>query len=295
MIDALVDPWTWGDWMARGMLGAWLMGVTAAILGVFLYFRRLSLLADAISHVALLGLVLGYLIAGSLDPLVMLVSATASGLAASFLIGALSAHPQVRSDAAMGIVFTGLFALGVVLLSTTVEDVHLDTNHALLGDVLGISNRSLILLGIAAGATLLLVGVFRRWLVISTFDPVHAAVIGVPVLAIHYMLISLVSVAAVAGFEAVGAILVIAMFVTPAATAHRLARTVTSMLGIAVVHATLSAVIGMYAAVWLELNPGGCIVVTGVLIYAIVLAWTAWSNHRAWLKQSSSVTARARE
>jgi manganese/zinc/iron transport system permease protein len=280
MAEFFVQPWTWGEWMWRGMLGAGLMGVTAAILGVFLYFRRMSLLADAISHVALLGIVVGYLIAGTLDPLVMVISATASGLFAAICIGGLSKHPKVRSDAAMGIVFTGLFALGVVLLSTSVEDVHLDTNHALLGDVLGISDRSLILLALSAGATVTLVFIFRRWLTVSSFDPIHAAAIGIPVTVIHYTLISLVSVAAVAGFEAVGAILVIAMFVTPAATAHRIADTFPGMLGIAVSHSLLSTIVGMYAAIWLEVNPGGCIVVTGALLYAATLAATSLIRHR---------------
>lgn len=280
MYDLFVEPWFWGDWMWRGMLGAGLMAVSAAILGVFLYFRRLSLLADAISHVAILGIVLGYLAFGTLDPLVMVLSATASGLVASMLIGALSQHPNIRSDAAMGIVFTGLFAVGVVLLSTMVEDVHLDTNHALLGDVLGISNRSLWLLGGTTVLTLIGTFVCYRWLQISTFDPAHAAVIGVPVAILHYAFISTVSVAAVAGFEAVGAILVIAMFVTPAATAHRLARSLPGMMILASFHAVFSTIMGIYVAIWFELNPGGSIVVTGALLYAIVFGVTA--TYRSW-------------
>jgi manganese/zinc/iron transport system permease protein len=254
--------------MWRGMLASALAAIPLAVLGVFLYLRRMSLLADALAHVALPGIVVAFLISGSLEGPVMLAGAAVVGLFAAFAIEALSKRPNVRSDAAIGIVFTVLFAAGVILVSTQVHDAHIDTQCVLFGNVLAISDRALWMLGAVAPAVILLVVVFYRWLAVSSFDPTLAVSIGVPVTLVHYGLMTAVSVTTVASFEAVGAILAIALMIVPAATAHILADRLWTMMLVAVGHALISAVVGMYASIWMNASTAGAIVVVGGILYA---------------------------
>lgn len=269
MFDALIEPWTWGAWMWRGTLAATLVAVPCAVLGVFLYLKRMSLLSDALAHVALPGIVAAFLISGSIEGPTMVAGAAVVGLFSSFLIEALSRRPNVRPDAAIGVVFTVLFAVGVILLSTMVRDAHLDTNCVLFGNVLAISDRTLWTLGVVSPAILGLVVVFWRWLAVTAFDGNLAVNLGIPVAVVHYGLMTGVSVTAVAGFEAVGAILVVALIIVPAATAHVLCDRLGTMVGVAVVHALLATVIGMYASVWLNCSSAGAIVVAGGVLYGM--------------------------
>lgn len=297
LVDVLIDPWTWGEFMWRGTLAAALASTTLAVLGVFLYLRRLSLIADALAHVALPGIVVAFLLSGSLSPWVMILGAAATGLLATFGIESLSARPNIRPDAAIGIVFTALFAAGVILLSTSVQDAHIDTQCTLFGDVLGISDRSLWLLGITAPVVLGLVAVFYRWLAVASFDAGLAASIGVPVAALHYGLMTAISVTAVASFEAIGAILAIAFIIVPAATAHLLADRLPAMIGLAVVHGLVSTVLGMYGSVWLNASSAGMIVVAGGLLYALAFLFaprhglvTRWWQRRTRTVRTAEAT-----
>ncbi|MFU8806126.1 MAG: metal ABC transporter permease [Bradymonadaceae bacterium] len=270
MIDFFVDPWTWGAWMWRGMFTVVLVAIGCAVLGVFLYLRRMSLIADALAHIALPGIVAAFLISGSLEGPVMLFGAAATGIFASWAIASLARRPNIRPDAAIGIVFTALFAAGVILLSTRVHDAHIDTHCLIFGDVLGVSDRSIWLVALVVPAVLILVAVFYRWLETSSFDPAFAASMGIPVVALHYGLMTGVSLTTVAAFEAVGAILVIALIIVPAATAHLLADRLLPMILIAVTHAVLSAIVGMYVAIAINSSAAGAIVVTGGVFYGLV-------------------------
>ncbi len=266
--ELFIEPWTIGAWMWRGTLAASLAAVPCAVLGVFLYLRRLSLIADALTHVALPGIVAVFLMTGSMEPLPMLLGAAAVGALASYAIENLASRDGVRSDAAIGIVFTALFAVGVILLSTSVQNAHIDTQCVLFGDVLGISDESLLLLGVVAPLVCLCVALGWRWLGLVSFDPGLAVNLGLPVAFVHYALMGGVSVATVASFEAIGAILAIAFIIVPAATAHILADRLHVMVGIAVAHALTSVLVGMYTAVWFDLSASGCIVCVGGALYA---------------------------
>ncbi len=269
MITWLVDPWMWGDWMWRGMLTVNLVAIACAVLGVFLYLRRMSLLADALAHVALPGIVAAFLVSGSLDGPVMLAGAVVVGLLAAGSIETLSRRPNIRSDAAIGIVFTSFFALGVILLSTVVRDAHIDTHCLIFGDVLGISDRALWLVLTVVPVVLGLVAIFYRWLTASSFDPRFAAAVGIPVVAVNYGLMTAVTVTAVAGFEAVGAILVIALIIVPAATAHLLADRLVTMIAWSIVHAIVSCWVGLYLAIAINTSAAGAIVVVGGALYLL--------------------------
>jgi len=267
--DLLIEPWSWGAWMWRAMLASVLAAIPLAVLGVFLYLRRMSLIADALSHVALLGIVVAFLVTGSMEGPVMLAGAAAVGLVAAISIEALARRPNVRSDAAIGIVFTVLFAAGIILISTSVHDAHIDTQCVLFGNPLAISNRALWMLGGVAPAVVLGVIIFYRWLSVSSFDPILAASIGIPVTLVHYGLMTAVSLTTVASFESVGSILAIALMIVPAATAHLLANRLSTMLMVAVAHAVLSAVLGVYVSIWINASTAGAIVVVGGALYAL--------------------------
>lgn len=281
MIDFLIAPWTWGDWMWRGMVTVNLVAIASAVLGVFLYLRRMSLIADALAHIALPGIVAAFLWSGSLRPGAMLAGAAGVGLLATLTIEGLARRPTIRSDAAIGIVFTSLFALGVLALSTVVRDAHIDPHCLVFGDVLGVSDRALQLVIWVVPIVLVGVGLFYRWLALSSFDPRFAALTGIPVGVVNYGLMTAVTVTTVAGFEAVGAILVIALIILPAATAHLLTHRLGTMVAVSVAHGLGSAWIGMYAAIGLDTSVAGAMVVVGGIFYLAAFLFSPFCG-RAW-------------
>lgn len=258
-------------WFTRGVLAASLVAVPTSLLGVFLHLRRRSLIADAHAHLAVPGVTIAFLVTGSLSLPVLLIGAVVVGLGASWLIEYLSQRRGIRADAAIGIAFAPLFALGVILLSTAVHDAHIDTHCLLFGDVLGVPDRALQTLLVLGGVIAAAVAFFWRWLAVSTLDPDYAATIGVPVRVVHYALMSAVAGTTMAAFEAVGTILVIAMIVVPAATAHLLTDRLTTMVAIAIGHGVTSAWLGMGLSVWLDCSTAGAMVVSGGSLYAMAL------------------------
>ena len=277
MIDALwtfiVEPWRSGEWMSRATAASLLVACVASPVGVALYLRRQSMLADALAHIALPGIVFAFLLTGTASSGALLVGAAMTGLLASLVIEVLSRQPHIRPDAAIGIVFTSLFAVGVLLLSSELRGVHLDLNHALFGNVLGVSNASLRLLAILAPLWMLLALFGRRVLALVAFDARYAASVGLRVAAVGWVLTGLASVSAVAAFEAVGAVLGVAMFVVPAATAHRVARSVTGMLLWALAFAMLASMLGLYASIALDCSTAGAIATVAGIQYGVVFCF----------------------
>lgn len=268
-----VEPWTEGAWMWRGVLTASLVAVSSALLGCFLYLRRMSLISDALAHVALPGLVTAYLLTGSTGSLAMFLGAVVAALATTGLIGGVQRFGRASGDAAIGIVFTALFAVGVILLSAFATDAHLDVACVLFGDVLGVADHSIVTLAALTVAIIAAVIVFFRPLQLSSFDPTLARALGLPTGLIHVGLMGALSVTTVASFEAVGAVLVVAAMITPAATAHLLTRRLQTMLLVAVGHGLISAVLGMYVSIWLDCSTAGAMVCVGALLFAFALAW----------------------
>lgn len=271
MIDFLIGPWTWGDWMWRGTLAASLVAVTCAPLGVFLYLRRMSMLTDALSHVALTGIVAMYLLGGGLGPIPMLLGAGMAGWFAALAIEGLANVRGVKNDAAIGIVFTTLFALGVIGVSAFADGAHIDLDCVLFGNVLGVSDSTLKMLTFVSPLVWLGVLVGFRGLALASFDPVFARSIGVPVAAIQVALMSGVSFASVASFEAAGAILVIAFFIVPAAIAHVLCDRLKAMVAVSVGVSLFAVISGMYASVALNCSSAGAMVVVLGMVYALVI------------------------
>ncbi len=254
-----------------------LVGLSCGLIGVFLILRKMAMMADAISHTVLLGIVMAFIITRELSGVHMLVGSILAGLLTALLVQWLHSL-NVQQDASIGTVFTTLFAIGVILIELFAGNAHLDVQHALMGEITFIpwDKMSLPLLGDVPKATALLALVFvivllfiiafyKEWK-ITTFDPALAASIGIPVLVMHYVFMSLVSITTVASFDAVGAIMVVAMLITPAASAYLWTDRLAIMLVLSGLFGVVSAVTGYYLAAWIDTSISGSMAfATGIL------------------------------
>lgn len=269
LAEMMTQAWFW-----RACAASTLVALTCAPLGVFLYLRRLSLVTDALAHVALPGIVVTYLIGGGLGPLATLLGAGLAGWGAAILIGRLADVKKVKSDAAIGIVFTTLFAMGVIGVSAFTHGAHIDLQCVLFGDVLGVSDTSLLMLGWMAPVILGTIVIGWRVLGLTTFDPVFAKSIGAPVVAIEMVLLSATSFTTVASFEAAGAILVIAFFIVPAATAHLICDRLSTMIACACGVGVVGALGGLWLSVVLNCSSAGAMACLLGVIYAITFLFS---------------------
>lgn len=251
------------------LLTASLVGLSCGLVGVLLILRRMAMMADAISHTVLLGIVVAYLITQSLHGIHMVIGAVIAGIVTAFCVQWLNDW-GIQQDASIGVVFTTLFAMAVILISTSVGgNVHLDVQHALMGEIafipwqvttlpfigeVPIATAILSLIFLIVLAVLLLF--YKEWKVTS-FDPALAASLGIPVVFMHYLFMTLVSVTTVASFDAVGAIMVVAMLVTPAAAAYLWTDRLSVMFILSGLFGVASAFIGYYVAVLLDASISG--------------------------------------
>lgn len=267
-------------------LVAVLAGAACALCGVFLVLRRGAMVADAVSHSVLPGLLLGYLVANGPNVLVGLLFATAAGLAAVLLIEALARTRTVHSDTATGLVFPAFFALGVFVISTSFANVHIDTDAVLYGeiatapfDTLVVGGRDLgptavWLLGGLLGLNAAVLALLYPRLKLATFDPDHAASIGLRPARVHVGLMALVAVTTVGAFSAVGAVLAVALVVTPPVVASMLTRRLPWLVGISLAVGAGGGLLGYGAAAWLDVSISGMVaaVLGGFFLAALVAA-----------------------
>lgn len=259
MTTTLLEPFQYGFMLQAMGMGA-LVAAVGAVLSCFLVLRGWSLMGDAISHAVLPGVVLAY-IAG----IPLAIGAFGSGLFCAVATGWIKANSRIKEDTVMGVVFTGLFAFGLVLFSRTPSDLHLD--HILFGNILGISSAQLWETGLLSIVVLGVILALRRDLMLVCFDPSHAQALGKSVRGLTYLLLILLSLAIVASMKAVGLILVIAMLVTPGATALLLTKRFDRMLVVAVGVAVSSALAGVYISFFLDGSPAACIVLLQTLAF----------------------------
>ncbi|GIN60834.1 manganese transport system membrane protein MntD [Robertmurraya siralis] len=257
-----------------------LAGICCGITGCFLILRRLAMLADAISHTVLLGMVLAFLISQSLNGFYMLIGAAAIGVLTAVFVQLLHSS-GIQEDASIGVVFTFLFAVGVILLSLYADHVHLDVDHALMGEITFVPwdlvkwgflpelPKAFLMLTTVLIINLLIIILFYKELKITSFDPQMAAAIGVPVLLIHYILMGMVSMTTVASFDSVGAILVVAMLIAPGASAYLLTDKLNIMLIMSALLGVAAAIIGYYLASWLDVSISGSMATVNGVIFAI--------------------------
>jgi len=247
--------------------------VGCAILGCFLILRGKALLGDAISHALLAGLAGAFLLSGSRGVVFMLTGAIVAGLLTVVLIEAVHRHSRVKEDAAMAVVFSALFALGVVLITRFTSGVDLDAQCVLYGEIEGSWLRPETVWTMVIVTCLVIIGVVLTFkeLEITSFDPVTATTIGIPAGLVHYGLMSAVSVTVVAGMEAVGAILVVTMLIAPGATAYLLTDNLKRMLLLASVCGAISAVCGYHLALWWDCSTAGAMSVVAVSLFVTAL------------------------
>lgn len=263
------------------LIGA-LVACSCSIVGCFLVLRKMSMIGDAISHSVLPGIVLAFLFSGgSRDSHFMMLGAAALGLITVFLIQMFQ-NSGVQSDASIGVVFTALFAVGVVLVSIFTREVDLDLDCVLYGeiayapwDTFEIAGKSLGPRAVwGVGASLLLniivIGLFYKQFKLCSFDPALAAALGIPVALFHYLLMGLVSVSTVASFESVGAILVVGMIIVPAATAYLLTEKLSIMIAISMVIGIISSVVGYYVAYLFDASIAGSMITVAGAIFLLV-------------------------
>ena len=258
-----------------------LVGVTCGIAGVFLILRKMSMIADAISHTVLFGIVMAYIITQSLNGFWMLVGAAVAGILTAYLVQLLHSS-GIQEDAAIGVVFTSLFAAGVLLITLFASNVHLDVEHVLMGEIAFVPWDRWTVLGLAmpkAVWMLLLVLVinivflllFFKEMKLATFDPVYAATIGIPVVFLHYGFMTSISFTTVAAFDSVGAILVVAMLIGPAATAYLISKTIQQMFVYSMLFGAGASVIGYYLAKLWDTSIAGMMATTVGLLFIITL------------------------
>jgi manganese/zinc/iron transport system permease protein len=262
-----------------------LVSMSCALLGCFLILRKMAMVGDAISHAVLPGIVVAFLISGSRDSVTMLLGAGMIGIATTFLIEFLHKKARLQTDASIGVTFTWLFAVGVVLISLFAGKVDLDQDCVLYGEIAYVPLDLLvteggIILGPRAlyivGTILVLIVVFiivaYKELFLTTFDPSFASAIGISTTLWHYLLMGAVSATTVASFESVGAILVVALLIAPASTAYLLTDNFKWMLVIACLTGIISSITGYYIAVWADSSIAGAIAsMTGIFFLLALL------------------------
>jgi len=253
------------EFMQRGLLAALLVGVVCAVLSCFLILKGWSLMGDAVSHAVLPGIVLAQILG-----LPLAAGAFVAGLSCSLAIGYLKEHSRVKEDTVMGIVFSGLFALGLVMFVKVESDQHL--LHILFGNMLGVSWSDLAETAVIAVPTIAIMLALRRDFLLVAFDAAHARAIGLPVRWLNAGLLMLLALTIVAALKAVGIILVVAMLIAPGAIGFLTTRRFDAMLAVAVVVATVSSVIGTILSYHLDGATGPCIVVVQAVFFLAALA-----------------------
>lgn len=256
------------EWALRALIASSLVGLMCGILGCFIVLRNMSLIGDALSHAVLPGIFFAFLLVGY-STIGFFIGSTIAGLVTAVAISWIQQNVQTKNDAAIGIIFTAMFSIGIMGISwlNQSEGVHLDLKDFLFGNVLGISNEDIFLtLGIAV-YTVVCVILFYRYLFITTFQPTIAQTMGISAKAIHYFLMLLLSFAIVASLRTVGVILVVAMLITPAATALLLSDRLKNVIVISGIIGVLSAVSGLICSILLETTPGPAMTICATLFY----------------------------
>ncbi|WP_404802410.1 metal ABC transporter permease [Bacillus shivajii] len=250
------------------MMAAIFVGIICGVIGCFIIMRGMALMGDAISHAVLPGVVIAYMLGAS-----FFIGAVITGVLTALAIGYISQNSRIKEDSAIGIMFTAMFALGVVMI-TALQGTNVDLWHILFGNVLAVSTTDLWM---TAGIGVFVIGaiiIFYRPLLLSTFDETMAKATGLPVKFIHYMLMLLLSLVTVASLQTVGIILVVAMLITPGATAYLLTERFSVMLFLSAVFGVTSAISGLFFSVIYDVSSGASIVLVASFLFLIAFLFS---------------------
>ncbi len=267
-----------------------LVAVACALSGSLLQLRRQPLMGDALSHAVLPGIAVAFLLSGTRATWAMLPGAAAFALLMVWLTERIRSRGRLREDASMGIVFTTLFAIGVILISAYAGYIDLDQDCVLYGELvyapwhrwslggIDLGPRSVGMLLMAIIANIGLLAALRKELVLGSFDPNFAKAIGLPDQAVHYALMTVVALTTVAAFESVGAILVVAFLIVPSATARLISKSVSGMLAASVLFGAASSLVGLVLAAWFDTSLAGSMAVGSGLLFLITGTWSKWAS-----------------
>lgn len=273
IMDLLLEPLQY-DFIVRALLAAIVVGVVCSILGVYIVLRGMAFLGDAMAHTILPGVVAAFLLGWPLA-----VGALIMGVLTALGIGVLTERTSLKEDTAIGVIFAGLFALGVAMLSLR-GNYSIDLAHFLFGNLLGVSTADLGLTTALGGGVLLLIFLFYKEFLVLSFDPLLAETLRLPTTFLNYLLLILIAVTIVVALQVVGVALMLAILVTPAATASFLTRRLPSMMAVSATIGVFSGVVGVYASYYLNIPSGPAVVLVATGIFLVVLAFAAVRERR---------------
>jgi ABC-type Mn2+/Zn2+ transport system permease subunit len=267
LFDLLFQPLKY-DFMLRGLAASVIVGIVCAVVGMYVVLRGMAFFGDALAHAVLPGVALGYLLSGGSRD-VLFWWALGAAVLVALLVGRITRRAQLREDTAIGIIFASMFALGIALIST-VRSYTVDLSHFLFGDVLGVSNRDLILTAAFGAAILLVIFLFYKEFMVLSFDPVLAATLRLPSGVLTNLLLILMALTVSVAMQTVGVALMVAMLVTPAATASLVTRRLWHGMVVSALIGAVSAITGLYLSYYLNIVSGSAIVLTATLIFLLV-------------------------
>jgi manganese/iron transport system permease protein len=280
-LDAILGPLAF-PFFVRALVASAIVGLVCAVVGSYMVLRGLAFMGDALSHSAFPGVVAAYLLKGP-----FYLGAAIAAVGTALAIGWVTRRGQLRGDTAIGVLFAGMFALGIFLFSLIPNYVG-DLFGFLFGEVLGIGVGDLIALTGLAIVVLAIVALLWKELLYATFDPLGAAASGLPVVRLDYLFLALIALTIVISLQAVGIILVVAMLVTPAATGQILSQSFGRLVAVAIVIGIVSPIVGLYLSYWLNAASGATIVLVETAVFVAALLWKGRSSKRAAVRPTGS-------
>lgn len=267
MLNLILDPLQYA-FMQRGLMAAALVGIACALVGTYVILRGMTFFGDALAHAILPGVAIGYLVNGG-DSNTVLWWGMGTSILTALGIGAVSKGAKLKEDTAIGVIFAGMFALGIALISST-GSYAVDLSHFLFGNVLAVTKSDLVITAILAGIVVVTIIAFYKEFMVLAFDNVLAVTLRLPAHLLEYLLLGLIAVTIVVALQTVGIALMVAMLVTPAATAYLITRRLHTMMFYAAIFAVVSGVIGLYISYYLSIASGAAIVLTSTTFFLLV-------------------------
>lgn len=282
MLEALIEPLQY-SFMQRSLVIAVLVGIICSVVGSYLMVQRLALLGDAISHSVLPGLAIAFMIGADI-----FVGAFIAGVLSTLVITLIRTRSPIKEDAAMGIVFSAFFALGITLITIVQKDNKIDLNHFLFGNILGVTAEEVRNTAIISAVVVTVVVLLYKELLFYTFDPLGAAAAGLPVNLLNFGLMVLIALTIVASLTAVGVILVLALLITPGATAYLLVKRLNQMMILGAAIGIAASISGMYISYFFNLPSGPAIVLVASGFFTLALLFSPSQGILTYPQSNSS-------
>jgi len=267
LISLLIEPLKY-HFMMRSLIGAIIVGIICSVVGTYIVLKGMAFLGDALAHAVLPGLAIAYFIGGTAT-LPLFWGSLIAGLFTATGIGLITKGGQLKEDTAIGIIFAGMFALGIAIISS-VRNYSIDLTHFLFGDILGVSREDIILALIIGIVVLLIIVLFYKELLVTIFDPILAKTLRIPLRLFQFMLLFLVTLVIVVSFQIVGVALMVAMLITPSASAYMLTNRLPSMMILSALIGSVSSITGLYFSYYLNIASGAAIVLTCTAVFIVV-------------------------